>query len=211
MGHDVMTSKKTYATRLDPDSAVAKKIEDSGNSAKFLEDTLNNVFADGHDPTKEKPLTQKIKEVQYAKLKQGIELNKLRAAHLLQKMDTEVLKQKIMTQHIEHIGSQKVLVDSTLHKITSGVIEPISEFVSENETMRILIFDTYIVCACSRSDPSTYISYSKFNVETIKTALQSLQEHADYKIYHERLNESEQTGLIEKLSAEAAENMRSLV
>ena len=69
MGYDVMTSKKTYATRLDPDSAVAKKIEDSGNSAKFLEDTLNNVFADGHDPTKEKPLTQKIKEVQYAKLK----------------------------------------------------------------------------------------------------------------------------------------------
>ena len=155
-----MPEKKIYTTRLNPDSEIGRKLESSDNKAKFLEDTLLKIFTDGRDPTKEKPLAIKIKEAQLKKLNQTIEMNKLKTAVMMQKMDTESLRQKSIVQRIEIVEGHKILVDTTLHKIVSGVIKPLWVFTTADKITPIRIFDTYINCACNKTNPLAYFENS---------------------------------------------------
>ena len=195
-----MPEKKIYTTRLNPDSEIGKKLESSDNKAKFLEETLEKIFTDGRDPTKEKPLAIKIKEAQLKKLNQTIEMNKLKTAVMMQKMDTESLRQKSIVQRIEIVDGHKILVDTTLHKIVSGVIKPLWIFTIADETAIIRIFDTYINCTCNKTNPLAYFEYSKHNSKSVIDAITNMSDHVNSASKHEEFSKADAMKLGSMLS-----------
>ena len=111
-------------------------------------------------------------------------MNKLKTAVMMQKMDTESLRQKSIVQRIEIVEGHKILVDTTLHKIVSGVIKPLWVFTTADKITPIRIFDTYINCACNKTNPLAYFEYSKHNSKSVITAITDMSIHVNADSKH---------------------------
>ena len=117
--------KILVGAHLDPTSELYHKLESADNKSEAIIAALKVAYADGMDPTKEaQSITAQKKQLDLELMKQHVFINKIKIAHGTQKIHTEYLKQRVLTQRLDD-GAKNMKQDTFKDKLMSGMIEPL--------------------------------------------------------------------------------------